>query len=242
MPDDSAPSTKYFRPASVDLALSRSDRGDDVERQRLQLEAHIERDQVVGRDHHHHADASPAGPGSDIRTAPDRARVMKSWLDSSIATAEPTAASVTFMKRAKASSTKVPSKAGPLALARPHDAPAPAPRTATHDAPRRASRPARPCREDRRPSAAPWHRPPARSPGRTGHGNRQLKSFIGGPSLQRSAWPAPAAAAAAWSNGLDEGFDRGADDVEDRRRVDAEQDGQHDQRRKIASSRGVMSG
>ena len=32
------------------------DRGDHVKRQRLQLEADIDRDQVVGRDHHHHAE------------------------------------------------------------------------------------------------------------------------------------------------------------------------------------------
>ncbi len=56
MPDDSAPSTKYFRPASVDRGVVAVDRGDDVERQRLQLEADIERDQVVGRNHQHHAE------------------------------------------------------------------------------------------------------------------------------------------------------------------------------------------
>jgi hypothetical protein len=46
---------KYFRPASVERTLSRRKRRDDVERQRLQLQPHVERDQVARRDHDHHA-------------------------------------------------------------------------------------------------------------------------------------------------------------------------------------------
>jgi len=55
MPDDSAPNTKYLRPASVDLAIVAVAGGDDVECQRHQLEPEIEHDQVAGRDQHHHA-------------------------------------------------------------------------------------------------------------------------------------------------------------------------------------------
>ena len=42
--------------------------GDDVERQALQLEAEIERDQVVGRDHQHHAERWRAGPARGTRS------------------------------------------------------------------------------------------------------------------------------------------------------------------------------
>ena len=63
MPDDSEPRTKYFRPASLERTLSRLDGGDDVKRQALQLQAEVERDQVAGRDHQHHA-----GTASSIRT------------------------------------------------------------------------------------------------------------------------------------------------------------------------------
>ena len=56
MPDDSAPSTKYFRPASVERTLSRFERRDHVERQAHQFEPEIERDQVGGRDQHQHAE------------------------------------------------------------------------------------------------------------------------------------------------------------------------------------------
>jgi hypothetical protein len=55
MPDASAPSTKYFIAASVArrIALQRDHR---IERQRQQFEAEIERQKMVGRDHHHHAE------------------------------------------------------------------------------------------------------------------------------------------------------------------------------------------
>ena len=69
MPEDSAPSTKYLRPASVDRSVVAVDGGDDVERQRLQLEAEIERDQVVGRDHHHHAERGEQRSAPDTRSA-----------------------------------------------------------------------------------------------------------------------------------------------------------------------------
>ncbi len=55
MPDDSAPSTKYFSPASVERAKSRLIAATHVEREAHQLEAEIERDQVGRRDQHQHA-------------------------------------------------------------------------------------------------------------------------------------------------------------------------------------------
>ena len=69
MPDDSAPSTKYFRPASVERTESRLIAATHVERQAHQLEAEIERDQVGRRDQHAACRRSRAGSGSDIRTA-----------------------------------------------------------------------------------------------------------------------------------------------------------------------------
>ena len=56
MPEAKAPSTKYLTPASVGARVVALEGGDDVERQALQLKAEIERDEVVGRDHHHHAE------------------------------------------------------------------------------------------------------------------------------------------------------------------------------------------
>ena len=56
MPDDSAPSTKYFSPASVERSIVAVAGGDDVERQAHQFEAEIERDQVGRRDQHQHAE------------------------------------------------------------------------------------------------------------------------------------------------------------------------------------------
>ena len=55
MPEDSAPSTKYFSPASVERTRIAVDRRDHVERKAHQLEAEIERDQVGRRDQHQHA-------------------------------------------------------------------------------------------------------------------------------------------------------------------------------------------
>ena len=56
MPDDSAPRTKYLRPASVERTIVAVEGGEHVEREALQLEADIERDEVGGRDHQHHAE------------------------------------------------------------------------------------------------------------------------------------------------------------------------------------------
>ena len=56
MPDDSAPRTKYFSPASVERSVVAVDRRHDVERQAHQFEAEIERDEIGGRDHHQHAE------------------------------------------------------------------------------------------------------------------------------------------------------------------------------------------
>ncbi len=56
MPDDSAPSTKYLRPASVERSEVAVARGDHVKRQAHQFEAEIERDQIGGRDQHQHAE------------------------------------------------------------------------------------------------------------------------------------------------------------------------------------------
>ncbi len=55
MPEDSAPRTKYFSPASVEQHVVAADRGHDVERQTHQLEAEIERNQVGRRNQHQHA-------------------------------------------------------------------------------------------------------------------------------------------------------------------------------------------
>ncbi len=56
MPDESAPRTKYLRPASLERTIVAPDGGEHIEREALQLEAQVERDEVVRRDHHHHAD------------------------------------------------------------------------------------------------------------------------------------------------------------------------------------------
>ncbi len=56
MPEESAPSTKYLRPASEALQVVAAIGGDDVERQAHQFEAEIERDEIAGRDQHHHAE------------------------------------------------------------------------------------------------------------------------------------------------------------------------------------------
>ena len=58
MPEESAPRTKYFRPGFRRLQVVAVEGGDDVGGERLQLQAEIERDQVVGRGHHHHADGA----------------------------------------------------------------------------------------------------------------------------------------------------------------------------------------
>ena len=54
MPEDSPPRTKYLSPASLDRGEFAIEAGDDIERQVLQFEADIKRDQVIGRDHDHH--------------------------------------------------------------------------------------------------------------------------------------------------------------------------------------------
>ena len=79
MPEDSAPSTKYLRPASLERTSSRPERGNDVECQALQLEPQIEGDQVAGRNHHHHAGGGQQHQHADIRTVNDRrlAHVVK---------------------------------------------------------------------------------------------------------------------------------------------------------------------
>ncbi len=55
-PDASAPRTKYFSPASEERRSSRLNAAMHVDRQRLQLEPDVERHQVGGGRHHHHAD------------------------------------------------------------------------------------------------------------------------------------------------------------------------------------------
>ena len=50
------------------LGVVAAEGGQDVERQRLQLDADIERDQVAGRGHHAHAERGQQRPGSGIRT------------------------------------------------------------------------------------------------------------------------------------------------------------------------------
>ena len=47
---------ELFQPRLGRAERARAHRRDDIERQRLQLDTHIERHQVVGRDHQHHAD------------------------------------------------------------------------------------------------------------------------------------------------------------------------------------------
>ena len=56
MPEDKRAEDEIFEAGFRGARIVAVDGGDDIERQRLQFEAHIERDQVVGRDHHHHAD------------------------------------------------------------------------------------------------------------------------------------------------------------------------------------------
>ena len=131
------------------------DRGDDVERQRLQLEAEIERDQVVGRDHQHHAERREQRSAPDIRTC----RISPAWrmpADMTSVTTEPISVS-TFMKRAKASATKAPPKASPVCRRKIST------RRRRRSAPATASqvdrRGWRPRRDRRRPSAAPARRP-----------------------------------------------------------------------------------
>ena len=92
MPEDSAPSTKYLRPASVERSVVAVDGGDDVERQRLQLEAEIERDQVVGRDHHQHAERGEQDEDRELEALEVLAR-GRSAVDMTSATAEPMSAS-----------------------------------------------------------------------------------------------------------------------------------------------------
>ena len=89
------------------------DRGDDVERQRLQLEAEIERDQVVGRDHQHHAERGEQDEDRILELV-EMLLALAKPVDMTSVSAEPTSAS-TFMKRAKASATKAPPKALPSA-------------------------------------------------------------------------------------------------------------------------------
>ena len=85
------------------------DGGDDIERQRLQFEAHIERDEIVGRDHHHHADGREQDEDG-IFEALDLLGFMKLTREARWPTAEPNSVS-TFMTRAKVSTTKAPPKA-----------------------------------------------------------------------------------------------------------------------------------
>ena len=47
---------EIFQPGFRRLRVVAVEGGDDIERQRLQFEADIEADEVIGRDHHHHAD------------------------------------------------------------------------------------------------------------------------------------------------------------------------------------------
>ena len=56
MPEDSAPRTKYFRPASEARSIIAVEGGDDIERERHQFEAEIERDEIIRRDQQQHAE------------------------------------------------------------------------------------------------------------------------------------------------------------------------------------------
>ena len=55
MPEASAPSTKYFMAASVAVAESRDSATMRVQAQAHQLEPEVQRQEVAGRDHDHHA-------------------------------------------------------------------------------------------------------------------------------------------------------------------------------------------
>ena len=108
MPDDSAPSTKYFSPASVERGVVAMERGQDVERQAHQLEAEIERDQVGGRDHHQHAERRE----HDQHRKFEALLPLRAWRNRSttaMAAAEPISARI-FRNRAKSSTTKLPLK------------------------------------------------------------------------------------------------------------------------------------
>ena len=113
MPDESAPSTKYLRPASEELRAVAVDGGDDIERERLQFETHIKGDQIIGRDHHHHAGGGEQHQHRDIRNRSIFSRFMK-WTESTMATAEPKSVNI-FITRPKASVTKAPPKADAIA-------------------------------------------------------------------------------------------------------------------------------
>ena len=94
------------------------DGGDDVERQALQLEAEVERDQVAGRDHQQHAERRQQQQHRDIR-ASAAWRGARSSNDMSSTSAAPASTS-SFMKRLKPSAMKAPSNST-VALAPPTD-------------------------------------------------------------------------------------------------------------------------
>jgi hypothetical protein len=55
MPEESAAEDEIFEPGFARTRRVALECGDDIERQALQLETDIKRDEIVGRDHHQHA-------------------------------------------------------------------------------------------------------------------------------------------------------------------------------------------
>ena len=159
MPDDSAPRTKYFSPASVERTDVAIDRRDHIERKAHQLEAEIERDQVGRRDQHHHA----GGREQDQ----DRIFELLLLLDREIIDRhqdrDRRAGQRQQLEEAgEAVDHEAAAEGDELVAGQPpHDGP-----SDDQQQDRRASRcrasPAR--RGTRRPSAAPWRRRRARSP------------------------------------------------------------------------------
>ena len=98
-------------------ASSRSKRGQHVERQGLQLEADIERDQVVGRDHHPHAERGEQDQHREFE-ARDLLLVRSSRSPCRIATRRADSIS-DLHEAAKASTTNAPSKAERAGRRRP---------------------------------------------------------------------------------------------------------------------------
>ena len=133
-------------------------RRDHVEREAHQFEAEIERDQIAGRDQHPHADASRAGSGSDIRTsaaAPGRMIVERHHDGegrADIGQDLQEAGEVVDDEAAAEHSCRSGSQATITAAA------------ISSTIEQHADERRRCARGRRRASAAPWRRPPARSP------------------------------------------------------------------------------
>ncbi len=110
MPEASAPKTKYF-----EACLGRAhgipiEGGDHVEREALQLEADIERDQIVGRDHHHHAGSGQHDEHGELEARDALGAVASGRAPAAPREAEPIS-TTTFMKAPKPSVMNMPLRA-----------------------------------------------------------------------------------------------------------------------------------